>query len=59
MVAHFLRPGGTFCLVEIHPLISMFDEVDGELKLTGSLFDSGPFEPLPDIDWQLAQAFDA
>jgi SAM-dependent methyltransferase len=44
VVAHFLRPGGTFCLVEIHPLIGLFDDVDGELKLTGSLFDSGPFE---------------
>jgi 2-polyprenyl-3-methyl-5-hydroxy-6-metoxy-1,4-benzoquinol methylase len=44
VAAHFLKPGGTFCLVEIHPLISLFDEIDGELKLTASLFDSGPFE---------------
>jgi SAM-dependent methyltransferase len=44
VIAHFLRPGGTFCLVEIHPIISLYDEIDGELKLTGSLFDSGPLE---------------
>ena len=42
VAAHFLRPGGTFCLVEIHPFISLFDEVDGRLELTGSLFDRGP-----------------
>jgi SAM-dependent methyltransferase len=44
VIAHFLKPGGTFCLVEIHPMSSLFDEVDGDLKLTDSLFDSGPFE---------------
>src|SRR5215471_3086073 len=44
VIAHFLRPGGTFLIVEIHPFIGLFDEVDGELRLTGSLFDRGPFE---------------
>lgn len=44
VVAHFLKPGGTFCIVEIHPVIGLFDDVDGRLELTGSLFDSGPFE---------------
>lgn len=44
VVAHFLRPGGTFCIVEIHPFISLFEDIGGELKITGSLFDSGPFE---------------
>lgn len=44
VVAHFLRPGGTFCLVEIHPIIGLFEEVAGRLELTGSLFDQGPFE---------------
>ncbi len=44
VVAHFLRPGGKFCIVEIHPFISLFEDIDGELKLTESLFDSGPFE---------------
>src|SRR5215471_11552990 len=44
VVAHFLRPGGTFCLVEIHPAIGLFDEVGGRLEVTGSLFDHGPFE---------------
>jgi 2-polyprenyl-3-methyl-5-hydroxy-6-metoxy-1,4-benzoquinol methylase len=42
VIAHFLKPGGTFCIVEIHPLISLFDEIDGELKLTESIFDPGP-----------------
>jgi hypothetical protein len=42
VIAHFLKPGGTFCIVEIHPLISVFDEIDGELKATESYFDSGP-----------------
>ena len=44
VVAHFLRPGGTFCLVEIHPFIGLFDEVEGRLELGGSLFDVGPHE---------------
>ena len=44
VVAHFLKPAGTFCIVEIHPFINLFEEIDGELKLTESLFDSGPFE---------------
>jgi len=44
IVAHFLRPGGTFCLVEIHPVIGLFREVDGGLELSGSLFDPGPYE---------------
>ena len=44
VIPHFLKPGGTFCIVEIHPMISVFDEVDGELKATDSLFDSGPSE---------------
>lgn len=47
VVAHFLKPGGTFCLVEIHPIIGLFDdEDDGKLRITGSLFDRGPFETL-------------
>jgi SAM-dependent methyltransferase len=44
VIAHFLKPGGKFCIVEIHPIISLFEEVGGELKVTESLFDSGPFE---------------
>jgi SAM-dependent methyltransferase len=44
VIAHFLKPGGKFCIVEIHPFISLFEEVGGELKLDGSLFDSGPYE---------------
>jgi 2-polyprenyl-3-methyl-5-hydroxy-6-metoxy-1,4-benzoquinol methylase len=34
VVAHFLRPGGTFLLVEFHPLASVFDpEHRAELKV--------------------------
>jgi hypothetical protein len=44
VIAHFLKPGGTFCIVEIHPLSSVFDDIDGELKATESYFDSGPAE---------------
>ena len=46
VVAHFLKPGGASCLVEIHPVIGLCDEDDGNLKITGSLFDRGPFETL-------------
>lgn len=48
VVARYLRPGGTFCLVEIHPMMSMVDEVDGRLEVTASLFDGGPFESVSD-----------
>jgi SAM-dependent methyltransferase len=44
VVAHFLRPGGTFCIVEIHPNWGFFDEVDGELRITDSIFRSEPWE---------------
>jgi SAM-dependent methyltransferase len=44
VVAHFLRPGGTFCLVEIHPMIGVFSEVEGRLEVTDSLFEHGPYE---------------
>lgn len=38
VVAHFLKPGGTFCLVEIHPNWGFIDEVDGRLMVTDSVF---------------------
>lgn len=44
VVAHFLRPGGTFCIVEIHPNWGFLDEVDGELRITDSNFRSEPWE---------------
>jgi SAM-dependent methyltransferase len=44
VVAHFLRPGGTFCIVEIHPNWGFLDEVDGELRITDSVFRSEPWE---------------
>jgi SAM-dependent methyltransferase len=44
VVAHFLRPGGTFCIVEIHPNWSFIDEVDGKLQIADSVFRSDPWE---------------
>ncbi|HYP41033.1 MAG TPA: class I SAM-dependent methyltransferase [Chloroflexia bacterium] len=38
VVAHFLKPGGTFFVVEIHPTAWMFDEEGGELKVKYSYF---------------------
>lgn len=38
VAAHFLKPGGTVTIVEIHPIITLFDEVGGELRLARSLF---------------------
>ncbi|HLJ61356.1 MAG TPA: class I SAM-dependent methyltransferase [bacterium] len=34
VIAHFLRPGGTFCIIEGHPFAMVFDETreDGELR---------------------------
>jgi 2-polyprenyl-3-methyl-5-hydroxy-6-metoxy-1,4-benzoquinol methylase len=42
VVAHFLKPGGKVCIVEIHPIITLFTEVDGEVRLTYSLFQDSP-----------------
>jgi ubiquinone/menaquinone biosynthesis C-methylase UbiE len=44
VVAHFLRPGGTFCIVEIHPNWGFIDEVDGKIEVTDSIFRSDPWE---------------
>ena len=44
VVAHFLKPGGTFCIVEIHPNWGFLDEVGGELRITDSMFRSEPWE---------------
>jgi SAM-dependent methyltransferase len=44
VVAHFLRPGGTFCIVEIHPNWGFIDEVDGQLLVRDSIFRQDPWE---------------
>jgi ubiquinone/menaquinone biosynthesis C-methylase UbiE len=44
VIAHFLKPGGVFHIVEIHPILGAFEEVDGELRLRSELFTSGPHE---------------
>lgn len=38
VVAHFLKPGATVTIVEIHPILTLFDEIDGEPRLTRPLF---------------------
>lgn len=40
MIAHFLRPGGRFCLIEGHPLPLLFDDTraDRELRLSFPYF---------------------
>ncbi len=32
LVARYLKPGGVFYMVEFHPMVMMFDEVNGDLK---------------------------
>ena len=32
LIAGYLKPGGIFYMVEFHPLVMMFDEVNGDLK---------------------------
>ncbi|MET7289741.1 methyltransferase domain-containing protein [Streptomyces sp. NPDC005573] len=41
IIAHFLKPGGVFHIVEIHPILGAFAEVDGELRLRSELFEKG------------------
>jgi len=53
VIAHFLKPGGTFYMAEFHPIISVFDDsVDcTELKIAYSYFPSSEplrFEPESD-----------
>jgi 2-polyprenyl-3-methyl-5-hydroxy-6-metoxy-1,4-benzoquinol methylase len=40
VVAQFLKPGGTVTIVEIHPILNLFNDVDGELRVARSLFNS-------------------
>jgi 2-polyprenyl-3-methyl-5-hydroxy-6-metoxy-1,4-benzoquinol methylase len=40
VVAQFLKPGGTVTIVEIHPVLNLFNDVDGELRVGRSLFNS-------------------
>lgn len=37
-IAHFLKPGGLFLVVEGHPLADLFEPKEGQLHLTGSYF---------------------
>lgn len=44
VIAHFLKPGGVFHIVEIHPILGAFDEVDGEMRLRTYPVTNGPHE---------------
>jgi len=44
VVARFLRPGGTFVIVDDHPTAACFVEEEGRLQLRYSLFQQGPSE---------------
>jgi ubiquinone/menaquinone biosynthesis C-methylase UbiE len=46
VVAHFVKPGGVFYIVEFHPLSELltFDEKTTAPMLAGSYFESGPHE---------------
>lgn len=44
VIAHFLKPGGVFHIVEIHPVLAAFDEVDGELRVRDYPIGTGPHE---------------
>lgn len=44
VIAHFLKPGGVFNIVEIHPILGAFAEVNGELRLRSELYINGPHE---------------
>lgn len=44
VVARFLRPGGTFVIVDGHPVAECFEEVDGRLELTYPLFQRESFD---------------
>jgi SAM-dependent methyltransferase len=46
VVARFLRPGGTFVIVDGHPVASCFEEVEGRLELRYPLFQREPSELL-------------
>jgi len=38
IVAHFLKPGGLFLIVEGHPLASVFDSKDGQIYIADTYF---------------------
>ncbi|GAB3716938.1 class I SAM-dependent methyltransferase [Amycolatopsis oliviviridis] len=40
VASRYVKPGGTLTIVEIHPILNLFDSVDGELRVTRSLFES-------------------
>ncbi|MFF7458681.1 class I SAM-dependent methyltransferase [Kitasatospora sp. NPDC008115] len=40
VAARYVKPGGTLTIVEIHPVLTLFGDVDGELRIARSLFQS-------------------
>jgi SAM-dependent methyltransferase len=46
VVAHFLRPGGVFCLIEVHPFPLVFDDARADRELRPAFPYFSPGEPL-------------
>ena len=42
IVAHFLKPGGTFYVAEVHPFLWVFDDDASDFKMKYSYFDKEP-----------------
>jgi 2-polyprenyl-3-methyl-5-hydroxy-6-metoxy-1,4-benzoquinol methylase len=45
-IAHFLKPGGIFCMVEVHPFAYLFDQADAQSNLTVAFSYFHETEPL-------------
>jgi SAM-dependent methyltransferase len=48
VISHFLAPGGSFHIVEQHPVGALFSDRDGELVASESYFNTGPIEETSD-----------
>ena len=57
VIAHFLKPGGIFYIVEVHPIALLFDEnrTDAELRLLYPYF-QGAEPPTHRAKWLLCRA---
>jgi ubiquinone/menaquinone biosynthesis C-methylase UbiE len=57
VVAHFLKPGGVFHIVEIHPILAAVEEADGALRVRPEKIPSG--RPLEDeVDATYGDGYD-
>lgn len=57
IIAHFLKPGGLFLIVEGHPLSNIFGSKDGELYIADSYFyDQNPYTETSDGTYAVPDA---